>query len=108
MSKSFYEKVYKVVRAIPIGKVATYSQIAAICGSPKASRAVGTALHKNPYPSIVPCHRVVNINGQLAKGFAFGGKIEQKNLLELENVLVNKYYRVNLFKYQWQYKSKNQ
>ena len=74
---NFYEKVYKAVSEIPRGKVATYGQIARMCASPRASRIVGGALHKNPLPGVIPCHRVVNRFGGLAPDFAFGGKDAQ-------------------------------
>ena len=70
---SFYDKVYEAVCRVPAGKVATYGQIAAMCGSPRASRAVGYALHMNPRPGVIPCHRIVNREGRLAPAFAFGG-----------------------------------
>lgn len=90
MSKmNFYEKVYEVVRQIPIGKVTTYGQVAMLCGSPKAARAVGYALHVNPSPGVIPCHRIVNREGKLAKSFAFGGIDRQKELLEKEGVKVD-------------------
>ncbi len=95
---SFYDKVYEQVRKIPQGKVATYGQIAAMCGSPRASRAVGYALHFNPMPGIIPCHRIVNRFGGLAERFAFGGKEAQKALLEREGVVVTD-YTVDLGKY---------
>ena len=85
---SFYDKVYEQVLKIPKGRVATYGQIAALCGSPRASRAVGFALHANPMPGVIPCHRVVNRFGGLAPAFAFGGIEVQKRLLEEEGVLV--------------------
>ncbi|MFI3206411.1 MAG: MGMT family protein, partial [Clostridia bacterium] len=75
---NFYEKVYEIVRQIPLGKVATYGQIAMLAESPRASRAVGFALHKNPDPSTIPCHRVVNKQGKLAEAFVFGGINEQR------------------------------
>lgn len=84
----FYEKVYNAVRRIPIGKVATYGQIAAIAGSPGAGQSVGNALHNNPNPDTIPCHRVVNVKGELAQGFAFGGAEGQAKLLEKEGVVV--------------------
>lgn len=87
---NFYDSVYNIVKKIPKGKVATYGQIARILGKPRASRVVGNALHVNPYPGeITPCHRVVNRNGRLAPGFAFGGPENQKLLLENEGVAVN-------------------
>lgn len=96
---SFYDVVYEQVIKIPKGKVATYGQIAFLCGSPKASRAVGYALHFNPKPGEIPCHRVVNRFGFLAGRFAFGGIDEQKRLLESEGVFVNEDYMVDLKKY---------
>lgn len=98
---NFYEKVYKAVSEIPLGKVATYGQIARMCGSPRASRIVGGALHKNPLPGVIPCHRVVNRFGELAPDFAFGGKEAQKALLRDEGVLADENYTVDLKKYLW-------
>lgn len=98
---NFYEKVYKAVSEIPRGKVATYGQIARMCASPRASRIVGGALHKNPLPGVIPCHRVVNRFGGLAPDFAFGGKDAQKALLNAEGVFVDENYTVDLEKYLW-------
>lgn len=79
-----YEKVYKIVRQIPRGKVTTYGTIGKkLHMSP---RVVGQALHANPYEGDVPCHRVVNRDGRVAPSFAFGGKEIQKKLLESERV----------------------
>ncbi len=86
---SFYNMVYDVVVKIPKGKVATYGQIAALCGSPHAARAVGYALHVNPSPGVIPCHRVVNRFGSLAPAFAFGGVDVQRRLLEAEGIAVS-------------------
>ncbi len=101
--KNFFDRVYECVKKIPCGKVATYGQIARACGSPRSSRAVGYALHVNPMPGIIPCHRVVNREGRLAPGFAFGGPEVQKDLLEKEGVFAEKradhMYYVDLAKY---------
>lgn len=86
--QSFYDKVYRAVTQIPCGKVATYGQIATLAGNGKAARAVGNALHNNPAPGIIPCHRVVNAQGRLCPNFAFGGDEAQKELLESEGVCV--------------------
>ena len=83
---SFSDKIYESVGKIPYGKVATYGQIAALSGNPKAARAVGNALHKNPLPGIIPCHRVVNASGRLSPAFAFGGENIQRQMLEKEGV----------------------
>lgn len=99
---SYYLRVYEIVKQIPKGKVATYGQIAKLTGSPRASRAVGYALHYNPKPYEIPCHRVVNRFGRLAVCFRFGGENAQKMLLGKEGVEVNDEYVVDLEKYLWQ------
>ncbi len=98
---NFYERVYEAVQKIPKGKVATYGQIALMAGSPRASRVVGGALHRNPRPGEIPCHRVVNREGRLAPDFAFGGLDAQRMMLEAENVQVSKEGFVDLRKYLW-------
>ncbi|MDE6060845.1 MAG: MGMT family protein [Clostridia bacterium] len=98
---SFYDKVYDVVKQIPKGRVATYGQIAVLCGSPRASRAVGYALHFNPDPEHTPCFRVVNRFGGCAEAFAFGGKAVQAARLEEDGIEVNEDFIVDLEKYQW-------
>lgn len=99
---SFFENVYEAVQLIPRGKVATYGQIARMIGSPRSSRAVGYALHANPRPGVIPCHRVVNREGRLAPAFAFGGPEIQAQLLESEGVRVSADFVVDLGKYLWQ------
>lgn len=101
MNKSFYNQVYCQVQKIPPGRVATYGQIAKLCGSPRASRAVGTALHKNPTSDIVPCYRVVNREGYLSKHFALGGYIGQKERLIADGVIVDENFKVDLKQYLW-------
>lgn len=81
-------RIYEAVKKIPKGKVATYGQVAKLAGNEKMSRAVGNALHKNPEPGTIPCHRVVNSKGELAGEFAFGGLGAQAKLLEKEGVEV--------------------
>ena len=71
MEDTVFEKIYKVVRKIPRGKVATYGQIAALAGNPRWARVVGYALHVNPDPSEIPCYRVVNRQGKASAAFAF-------------------------------------
>ena len=95
------KRIYEAVKQIPYGKVATYAQIAAAAGNKKMARAVGNALHKNPQPGIIPCHRVVNSKGELAGEFAFGGAWKQGELLKEEGVEVVK-GKVDLAKYQWE------
>ena len=81
---NFFNRVYEAVKKIPEGKVMTYGQIADLLGTRDARR-VGHALHANRNPE-VPCHRVVNKDGRLAPGYAFGGPNEQRNRLLLEGV----------------------
>lgn len=84
---SFQYRVLQTTGTIPAGVVWTYGQVAKAIGKPKASRAVGQALGRNPVPIVVPCHRVVAGNGQLG-GYSGGGGIESKKLLlRLEKAL---------------------
>lgn len=78
--------IYMVVSRIPRGKVATYGQIARLAGNPRWSRVVGYALHVNPDPQHIPCHRVVNRFGEVSEAFAFGGENRQIELLKAEGV----------------------
>ena len=97
---SDFEKIYEVVMNIPKGKVATYGQVALLAGNSRWSRVVGYALHANPDPSLIPCHRVVDRFGSVSKAFAFGGENMQIKLLEQEGVEL-KDGRVDLTIYQW-------
>lgn len=92
------KRIYNAVKQIPSGKVATYGQVAELAGDRKMARAVGNALHRNPEPGIIPCHRVVNSKGELAGEFAFGGAGAQAKLLISEGVEVTN-GRVDLKKY---------
>ncbi len=94
------KRIYEAVKRIPRGFVATYAQVAGEAGDRKMARAVGNALHKNPDPEHIPCHRVVNAKGELAGEYAFGGAWRQAELLEAEGVEVIG-GRVDLEKYQW-------
>jgi len=91
----FYEKVYKVCKKVPKGKVTTYKALAEELGS-KAYRAVGTAMNRNPYGilncngrDMVPCHRVVGSSGNLV-GFAHGLK-KKAELLRKEGIRIKNY-----------------
>lgn len=92
------KRIYEAVKKIPKGKVATYADVAEMAGDRKMARAVGNALHKNPDPSTIPCHRVVNSKGELAGEYAFGGAWKQAQILESEGVEVAE-GKVNLEKY---------
>ena len=101
MEKTSFELIYDVVKQIPKGKVATYGQVAALAGNKRWARVVGYALHVNPDPGNIPCHRVVNREGEVSKAFAFGGENRQIALLQAEGVKLNG-ARVDLEKYRWQ------
>lgn len=92
---TFNEKVWALCARVPPGKVTTYGEIAHKLGT-RAYRAVGHALHKNPYAPTVPCHRVVGSTGDLT-GFASGLRKKQQ-MLEAEGVIV-KNGRLNLHKH---------
>jgi len=95
-----FEKIYQVVMQIPKGKVATYGQIARLAGNRNWSRVVGYALHANPNPAKIPCHRVVTREGCVSKAFAFGGENEQIKLLKAEGItFINEY--VDLKNHLW-------
>lgn len=85
---SFSEKVWQACYRIPKGKVATYSLIAKMIGQPRASRAVGNALNKNPFAPIVPCHRIVRSDGAIG-GFA-SGSLKKARLLKAEGLEIKK------------------
>ena len=78
----FQISVWQCLLTVPYGEVRSYSQIAAAIGKPKACRAVGQAIHRNPLWIVVPCHRIVGSN-QALTGYAGGLDMKQK-LLELE------------------------
>ena len=84
---SLAEKIYAAVRLIPKGKVASYSQVAALVGNCNLRRYAGNALPKNPSNSVTPCHRVVNAKGFCSGSFAFGGSDVQRKKLEAEGVV---------------------
>ncbi|MDZ7586145.1 MAG: MGMT family protein [Patescibacteria group bacterium] len=98
----FFEKVYKLVRKVPAGKVVTYGQIAKALGT-RDSRKAGWALHANSDGEKTPCHRVVNKVGRLAPNFAFGGEGEQRLRLEKEGLKFNKDGRVEMKKHQFRF-----
>lgn len=99
--EGFFERVYEVVEQIPPGMVATYGQVAKLVGEPRKARYVGFALHSNPRPGVVPCHRVVFADGRICDGFAFGGSEAQRALLEAEGVAFLDDRRVDLASCRW-------
>lgn len=75
----FQEKVWKILLSIPFGQIWTYKDVAHKTDSPNSYRAVGSALRKNPFPFLIPCHRVIRSNGDLG-GFLGGAEFKQKLL----------------------------
>lgn len=94
-----FDKIYSIVRTIPEGKVMSYGQVALLAGNPRWSRVVGYALHVNPDPSFIPCHRVVTKDGRVSSSFAFGGSDIQRVLLENEGVRFSSDGRVIMEEY---------
>ncbi|QBZ84268.1 Methylated-DNA--protein-cysteine methyltransferase [Hydrogenovibrio crunogenus] len=95
---SFNEQCYALLEQVPAGKVTTYKALAEALGT-RAYQAVGRAMNQNPNPVVVPCHRVVNHNGELG-GYAFGMarkielltqegiEIEENKVVDLENKMI--------------------
>jgi len=94
------KKIYKKLLEVPKGKITTYGELAKAVGLKNGQRAVGKIMNKNPYPVIIPCHRVVKSNGKIG-GYAYGEEIKSDMLtregIEIKNGkildLENKIYR---------------
>ncbi|MEX2319557.1 MAG: methylated-DNA--[protein]-cysteine S-methyltransferase [Bauldia sp.] len=84
----FHRRVYAVARAIPPGATATYGEIAGRLGDPGAARAVGQALGANPFPIVVPCHRVLAAGGKAGGFSANGGRMTKLRLLTIERARI--------------------
>ena len=100
-SKDFFQKVYKVVKMIPSGRVSTYGLIAKYLGSTKSSRVVGYAMNASHQNSEIPAHRVVNRVGLLTGKHHFSGTTLMKDLLESEGVKIQNERVVNFKKVVW-------
>ena len=84
----FQLKIWNYLKKIPKGKVKTYLDVAKAIGQPKAFRAVANAVGKNPYPSKIPCHRVIRSDGTLGGYSGKGGILKKRQLLKSEKVLI--------------------
>ena len=80
------DKVYKKLLEVPLGMVTTYGELARAVGLKNGQRVIGRIMNKNPYPVIVPCHRVIKSNGKIG-GYAWGEKIKT-NMLSKEGVKI--------------------
>ncbi len=84
----FHQKVYRACAQIPAGQVRTYKWIAEKIGHPKASRAVGTALGRNPFAPTIPCHRVIRTDGGLGGYSGNGGLATKVKMLRREGAKI--------------------
>lgn len=85
----FHCKVYEVARAIPVGATLSYGDIAERAGAPGSARAVGQALGRNPFPILVPCHRVLAARGKIGGFSANGGTSTKRRLLSIERAMLS-------------------
>lgn len=103
-NKDFFEKVYEVVKQIPEGKVTTYGSIAKVLGVKSAARMVGWALNAVAGDYSIPCHRVINRNGELSGRRFFATPNMMQEMLESEGITV-KDDKVDLKLFLWEPKS---
>jgi methylated-DNA-protein-cysteine methyltransferase-like protein len=101
MTAPFFEQVYRLVRCIPPGRVATYGQIAQMLGQPRAARTVGWALRATPEDRAVPWQRVINAQGKISLGPDRGAAALQRVLLEEEGIHFDDQGRIDLDRYGW-------
>ncbi|MBN1624064.1 MAG: MGMT family protein [Clostridia bacterium] len=97
----FDERIYKLALLVPKGNVASYGQLAAMAGKPQNSRAVGRAMKNAPSGHDIPCHRVVNQNGEIAPSHVFESKKHQRAMLEAEGVVFKSNGKIDMKKSQW-------
>ncbi|MCV0412828.1 MGMT family protein [Nitrosarchaeum sp.] len=83
---SIDKKIYKKLLEVPKGKITTYGELAKAVGLKNGQRAVGKIMNKNPYPVIIPCHRVIKSNGKIG-GYAYGEEIKS-NMLSKEGIKI--------------------
>jgi len=91
----FQVKVWKEIKKIPKGKVTTYKQIAKKIGHPRAARAVANACGKNPYPPLIPCHRVIKSDFTIGGYSGIGGIKTKIKLLQKEKIHINQLFKHN-------------
>ena len=105
LAASTYEKIYRAVRKIPRGRVATYGDIAKLAGYPGRARQVGYALHALPQGSSVPWHRIINASGRISLP-PEGGGLDQRFRLMEEGVRVDPGGKVSLTEYRFRARGK--
>jgi len=84
----FHRRVFELARTIPAGRTSTYGELATRLGDPGSARAVGEALGRNPFPIVVPCHRVLAATGKLGGFSAHGGATTKRRMLIIEGALL--------------------
>lgn len=89
--------IYRALQSVPAGRTATYGELAGLAGSPGAARAVGRAMATNPWPVIVPCHRVVAAGGGAGGFSAHGGLVTKERILQLEGGTLDRSRQTSLF-----------
>jgi len=102
---SSYLRIYAVVSRIPLGRVATYGQVARLAGLPGHARQVGYALHAMATERPVPWHRVINSRGEISRRSEPGSDAAQRQFLEREGVVFDAAGRVDLARFQWRPRS---
>lgn len=85
---AFHRQVFELARTIPAGQTSTYGELATRLGDPGSARAVGEALGRNPFPIVVPCHRVLAASGKLGGFSAHGGAATKRRMLIIEGALL--------------------
>jgi len=93
----FQRKVWAITKKIPYGEIRTYSWVSKELNNLKSSRAVGTALAKNPFPLVIPCHRIIKKNGGLGGFSAAGGIGVKASLLKMEGHKFDSKGRLHIF-----------
>ena len=88
------KKIYKKLLEVPKGKITTYGELAKAVGLKNGQRAVGKIMNKNPYPVIIPCHRVVKSDGKIG-GYAYGEEIKS-DMLTREGIVIKNGKILNL------------
>ncbi len=97
----FPSRVFAIVARVPVGRVTTYGRIARALGEPRAARMVGWALHGTHGRSDLPCHRVINRNGELSGRWHWGDPDLMRALLEAEGIAFDAQERVDLQRFGW-------
>lgn len=100
-SGSSYREIYRVIGRIPVGRVATYGQIAHLAGLPGHARQVGYALHATPPELELPWHRVINARGEISRRHDAQFEDIQAQLLAAEGVVPGANGRIDLERFQW-------